>query len=192
MLPKVDFRSIQTFIFLLYSKRMQILSSGCWSVDLGEEFEKAVSVFTVGGQTSGRLLFFPTYFWKLCQISKAFHKIETTLLGKFLDQKQTVEGYRGGDCVLPISVSCNQHLLALNWGFMTHQIFDMQCFFFFSEKYLLCFLAIPTFSGHSHDRISTLYRDRRKSHSFTAYVTFTCLLLEIINDGTRMQNKQQK
>jgi len=116
MLPKPEFSSIQTFILLPYSKRIEILSSGCWSADLGEEFEKAVSVFTVGGQTASRL-FFPTYFRKLCQISKGFHKIRNRLSGKFLNQKWTVSGYRGGDYILPINVSCNQHLLTLTSGF---------------------------------------------------------------------------
>lgn len=79
--------------------------------------------------------FFSLHTFGNCRISKAFHKIETTLLGKFLDKKWTVGGYRGGDYVLPLNVSCNQHLLTLTWGFMTHQILDMQCF---SLKSIYC------------------------------------------------------
>lgn len=161
-------------------------------MDLGEEFEKAVSVFTVGGQTSGRLFFFPTYFWKLCQISKGFHKIRNRLSGKFLNQKWTVGGYRGGDYILPINVSCNQHLLTLTSGFYDSTV--TWYVLFFSEKYLLCILAILTFSGHSHDLISTLYRENKRKIQllYCLYTIHVCLLSEIINDGVRMQNKKQK
>lgn len=119
--------------------------SGSWSADRGEGLEKAVSVFTVRGQTSGRV-FFPTYFCKLCQISKGFHKIRNRLSGKFSKQKWALGSYSGGDYILLTNVSCNQHL-----DFMTQQLFDIYCF---SLKSIYSVFWQPS---HSQDIFMTLF-----------------------------------
>lgn len=89
-----------------------------------------------------------TYFGKLCQISKGFREMRSTLWEQLLQRERAVGGCRGGDRRLPLSVGCSQHLLTLTQGFYDSTV-TRYVLFFLSAKYLLCILAVLTFLGGS-------------------------------------------
>lgn len=158
--------------------------SGSWSADRGEGLEKAVSVFTVRGQTSGRVFFFLHTFANCAKFQRVFIKLETGFRGS----SRSRNGHWAAIVVViiyfsPMWAVTNIWILWLNSYLISTVFLWKASTVYFGSPHILRTYSWPYFYF--------LLRNQMKIQARLLFICNSSLLSKIINDSINIQTKKQ-